>query len=393
MACKAIGRLDAAQTGILLAKVMAIVGNVPNCDSIRAGYGLQLVGSGRKMSAPREKEADGSGKWPMPEIISFDEAMNRTNDKECSLLIGNGFSIEYFKYSTLLQTAGLAIDDPLRRLFQALDTCDSESVMRALEDAAVVEGAYGDDAQAAKFGTDADRLRESLVHAVRATHPAYREDLADRIPSCVEFLKKFRTLFSLNYDLLLYWVQLDVARDFWDGFGLGEGNGGFRGPFKENAFCNIYNLHGGLHLFRTAEGEVEKRLGASGVIDAIAQTISYDKRLPIYVAEGSSQRKLSKINLVPYLRHCYKKLESSEGMFFVYGHSADKKDEHIYKALFRSNIDHLYFCIHRPTADADVIDGELARYKHSLKSKFDYTFVDSETAQVWNSVRSQGNPE
>ena len=42
MACKAIGRLDAAQTGILLAKVMAIVGNVPNCDSIRAGYGLQL---------------------------------------------------------------------------------------------------------------------------------------------------------------------------------------------------------------------------------------------------------------------------------------------------------------------------------------------------------------
>ena len=172
--------------------------------------------------------------------------------------------------------------------------------MRALEDAAVVADAYGNNAQAAELRTDADRLRKALVNAVRATHPAHREDLAFEIPSCVEFLKNFSTLFSLNYDLLLYWVQLEVKR-FCDGFGLGERHDGFRGPFKEIAHCNTFNLHGGLHLFSTAEGEVEKQLmGSSGVIDAIAQTITYGKRLPIYVAEGSSQRKLAKINSVPY---------------------------------------------------------------------------------------------
>ncbi|MES0099764.1 DUF4917 family protein [Mesorhizobium sp. M0019] len=321
----------------------------------------------------------------MPNIISFEEALGRTKEKDRSLLIGNGFSIEYFSYRTLVEKAGLGNTDPMRKLFAVLDTFDFESVIRALEDAALVETAYGDNAKAATFRSDANRLREALVHAVRVTHPAHREDIAGRIPSCVQFLKNFSKLFSMNYDLLLYWVQLDLSRDFKDGFGLGDEHGGFRGPFKEAAHCNIYNLHGGLHLFKTTEGDVEKRLmGPSGVIDAIAQTITAEKRLPIYVAEGTSSRKLAKINSLPYLRHCYEQLKSSSGMFFVYGHSADQNDEHIYRALFSSGIEHLYFCLHKPTADVTALDGELALYKHQSASGVDYTFVDSETAQVWN---------
>lgn len=327
----------------------------------------------------------------MPEVISFDEAIARTNGKDRALLIGNGFSIEHFSYRTLLENAGFGHGDPLGALFQALDTVDFESVMRALEDAAVVEGAYSNNAQATTFRNEADRLREGLVNAVRATHPAHREGIADRIPSCVQFLKNFSAVFSLNYDLLLYWVQLDMARDFKDGFGLGEEHAGFRGPFKEAAYCNIYNVHGGLHLFRTAEGDVEKRLmGASGVIDAIARTITQAKRLPVYVAEGTSSKKMAKISSIPYLRHCYDQLGSRKGMFFVYGHSGDQNDTHIYRALFKSSIDHLYFCIHTPTANVAAIDGELARYKRLFGSLVDYTFVDSVSAQVWDRPAQQG---
>lgn len=327
----------------------------------------------------------------MPEIIQFDEAINRTTGEDRSLLIGNGFSISHFSYRTLLEKAGLTADDPLRSLFRALDTFDFETVIRALEDASLVEKSYGEDARAAKFDGDADRLRESLVHAVRETHPVHREEIADQIPSCVLFLKHFSKLFSLNYDLLLYWVQLDIARDFKDGFGLGEERRGFLGPFKESAYCNIYNLHGGLHLFKTPEGDVEKRLmGASGVIDAIALTITQGKRLPIYVAEGTSQGKMGKINSIPYLRHCHEQLSSSSGIFFVYGHSANPNDAHIYRALFNSKVEHLYFCVHRPTANIDAIDGELARRKRLYRSSIDYTFVDSETAQVWNRPTQEG---
>ncbi len=323
----------------------------------------------------------------MPEIISFEEAIEQTRGKDRSLLLGNGFSIEYFSYNSLLEESGLDKDEPLRRLFETLGTYDFESVVRALEDAGLVEKTYGNDPQAETFQVDADRLREALVHAVRETHPAHREDIAEQIPSCVLFLKNFSKLFTLNYDLLLYWVQLEAAGEFKDGFGLGTEAAGFLGPFKESAYCNTYNLHGGLHLFKTVEGEVEKRLmGPSGVIDAIASTITEGKRLPLYVAEGTSQAKLAKINSVPYLRHCYDQLADREGSFFIYGHSADQNDAHIYRALFKSEIEHIYFFIHRPTADLNAIDGELARYKRLFASGVDYSFVDSESARIWNYV-------
>jgi hypothetical protein len=167
---------------------------------------------------------------------------------------------------------------------------------------------------------------------------------------------------------------------------LGEARSGFRGPFKPQAYCNIYNLHGGLHLFLTSAGEVEKRIASSsGVIDSIAETIVQDKRLPIYVAESTSDAKLAKINSISYLRHCYELLGESRGTFFVFGASARENDEHIYKAIFGSKIDHLYFCVYHPTpADLSAINGRLAHYAATSASQIDYSFVDAESANVWN---------
>lgn len=265
-----------------------------------------------------------------------------------------------------------------------LGTVDFETVIKALEDAAVVERAYNKEKRALLFFSEADKLRRALVHAIREIHPAHKEEIQDVIPPCVRFLSNFSKIFTLNYDLLLYWVSLEELQKFADGFGLGEEQNGFRGPFKTNAYCNVYNLHGGLHLFRTSDDEVEKRLiGDNGVIDAIAETITNDKRLPLYVAEGTSAAKLARIYAVPYLRHCYETFRESARPLFIYGHSASPNDAHIYDAVFRSNLPHLYFCIHQPTAKLAEIDGELARYKKRNRSKIDYTFVDSETAHVW----------
>jgi hypothetical protein len=51
-------------------------------------------------------------------------------------------------------------------------------------------------------------------------------------------LSSFGKVFTLNYDLLLYWVILG-RQQFADGFGLGTESNGFRGPFKTSARCNI----------------------------------------------------------------------------------------------------------------------------------------------------------
>jgi hypothetical protein len=258
-------------------------------------------------------------------------------------------------------------------------------VVKALEGAAVVEMAYGNKAHAEQLVADAMRVREALVHAIRATHPAHREDIQDVIPSCIAFLSLFDEVFTVNYDLLLYWACLSDEARLPDGFGLGREHKGFLGPFKTNAHCRVYNLHGGLHLFRNAE-DVDKRLaGAAGVIDAISRTITVSKRFPIYVGEGASPAKMSRIKANGYLSHCYDKLCESTGSFFVFGHSADQNDAHIYQALFNSGIKHLYFCIYKPTADkVKAVSGELARYKARAGSEIEITFVDSESAHVWD---------
>lgn len=321
----------------------------------------------------------------MPKVISFDDALKAAGSKNCSLLLGNGFSARYFSYRSLLDRADLKPADPVRVLFDRLKTVDFERVVKALEGASLVETAYGNNEHAEQLLKDADRLREALVHAIRGTHPAHREELEDVIPSCVAFLSSFEEVFTLNYDLLLNWVSLSDEAHLTDGFGLGEKRNGFQGPFKKNAYCRVYNLHGGLHLFRNGS-DIEKRIaGANGVIDAIAQTITAGKRFPLYVAEGTSPAKMERIKANNYLSHCYEKLGASTGSFFVFGHSADSNDAHIYNALFQSKITHLYFCVYQPTEEKlKTTSGELARYRERAGSKIDYAFVDSESAHVWD---------
>jgi Domain of unknown function (DUF4917) len=153
----------------------------------------------------------------MTKVISYDDAMKQAGGKDCTLLLGNGFSIKYFNYKNLLEKADLKADDPMRVLFDKLGTVDFERVVRALENASVVERAYGDDPHADQLMADANRLREALVRAVRGTHPGHREDIEAMIPSCVDFLTPFDNVFTMNYDLLLYWVILS-AKKFNDGF-------------------------------------------------------------------------------------------------------------------------------------------------------------------------------
>jgi hypothetical protein len=147
----------------------------------------------------------------MAKIISFGEAMQLAGTTR-SLMIANGFSVKYFKYANLLEKAGLHEGSPLRRLFRALSTVDFEIVIRSLEDAALVERTYNKEKRATLLASEANKLRRALVHAVRWTHPEHKEDIAKEIPACIKFLSQFDTIFTLNYDLLLYWVLLEDTK-------------------------------------------------------------------------------------------------------------------------------------------------------------------------------------
>ncbi|MEO9298420.1 DUF4917 family protein [Devosia alba] len=318
-------------------------------------------------------------------MISFSEAIEQTADEDRALLIGNGFSSKYTSYSTLLSKSGLEEGSDLRSLFDALETVDFEAVVHSLEQAAIVEMAYGNAVHSNELVTDAQKVREALVNAVRTTHPAHRDELAAYYESGASFLSNFKKVFTLNYDLLLYWVNLE-SRHLSDGFGKGTDADNFKGPFYEDAWCDIYNLHGGLHLFQDDRGDVIKALnGGDGVIATITKTIVERKRLPVYVAEGSSNAKMLKINSVGYLRHCYDELLSNTAShLFVYGHSADDNDAHIYRAIFSSGVKKVYFGVYKPTEEKiRVFRGQLARHKELGGRSIDFTFYDAASADLW----------
>lgn len=310
--------------------------------------------------------------------------MKRTEGDDRVLLIGNGFSAQYFNYRTLLDQSGLAVGTPPRNLFDALGTVDFEAVVRAMEGAVVVERAYGNEAHAVEIEAHAQVVREALVAAVNSTHPRHREELGAKYASSASFLTRFSSVYSLNYDLLLYWVNLEKAH-LNDGFGLGEQLGSFRGPFSESAYCSIYNLHGGLHLFDNGGGEILKAVDAGeGVIATITKAIAQAGRFPVYVAEGTSAQKMRRINSVDYLRHSYNKLRQNNATMFIYGHSAEENDAHIYRAIFGSETKHLYFGVYQPDAEKlKTLDGLLSKYQKTAGSSADYSFFDSESAHVW----------
>lgn len=92
---------------------------------------------------------------------------------------------------------------------------------------------------------------------------------------------------------------------------------------------------------------------------------------------------MTRIKASDYLSRCYDKLGKSTGSLFVFGHSAEPNDAHIYDAIFKSKVAHVYFCAYQPTDEKiKIISGELARYKERAGSKIPYTFVDSESCHV-----------
>lgn len=322
-------------------------------------------------------------------MITFSKALEETEGKDRALLTGNGFSIAQthgrFSYANLLEKSKISKESPLRDLFARMRTVDFEQIIQLVEHAKIVAETYDQPEFSKSLARDSEKIRESLIDAIHTVHPdSFASLTEDELATCATFLKSFKEVYTLNYDLLLYWVNLH-GKIYADGFGLGETHGNFRGPFNEDGYCHIYNIHGGLHLFLNHTREVEKLVATTGnLMDEIGDEIRSNKRLPIFVAEGDTEEKLNKIRSIPYLDYCYKKLHTLRGSLFVVGHSANERDAHIYNALFASELNSIYFCVHDPEENLDEIRQRLSPYRTSNES-ISVQFIDGKTLNIWGS--------
>lgn len=312
----------------------------------------------------------------MVEILSFDEAIEDSRQyTKRHLLLGNGFSIacqpEIFNYESLLKKADFSSAQYLREIFELLETTDFEYVIKTITDESYPIPIYDStlDDTASKRQKDITHLKNILIKTIANNHPKYPHEISNKqFQSCRQFLShflgsenKFGKVYSLNYDLLLYWTLMNVAADWSnssiqlyvnDGFGndsayliwLGENN-------KHSQ--SIHYLHGALHLFSTGTKLKKLRFNKNANNKSLGEQTRKAMEMnefPLYVAEGQSNHKLKKIKSSNYLYHSYKsfihQMSQMDDALFIFGHKLAENDRHIWGKIGQGKIKQVYVSLH-----------------------------------------------
>jgi Domain of unknown function (DUF4917) len=276
-----------------------------------------------------------------------------------AILIGNGFSRAFdntrFDYAALFNAAGFT--GRVVEIFDTVDTRDFETVLRRLDQFIELLAPYGiNGGIAAAARDDRETVRTSLIDALRVHHPERSTDLpAHEAQHCAAFLQRFQWIFTVNYDLLLYWV---IARHLRGEVVADDGFRGVGAPVWQGEGATpqrVFNLHGGLHLWE--ERSTLRKLAfepARTLISQLTENLQVG-RYPLFVSEGTSAQKRARIWNNEYLSSAYAALRQNVQPLTVYGMSLGEPDQHIVDAISSSLTPELTIT-HRDGADDDEID-------------------------------------
>lgn len=314
------------------------------------------------------------------------------------LLLGNGFSISCdrrFCYDNLYDVASEYYPQRLKDLFELEGHNNFEGVLKIIDDSIAVCTIYGNRDFVDMLELDKNGIRESLVRTLVETHMTTTAELSDSYKrSCGDFLRPYFNVFTTNYDLLLYWVEMYNP-------GL-QGNDGFREAddvedadyvvFKERAGDKktIFFLHGALHIYRS-NGQLRKHTWCrtrTPLIPGIESGFD-NMQYPLFVAEGCTEKKLQQIRSDPYLDYCLGKLGRIQGNLVTYGISFSDNDSHILSVI-REN--RRLRCVYvglfggENTPENNRIMTRLnaiAQERNAGEDPLTVRFYASETAHIW----------
>lgn len=359
----------------------------------------------------------------MRSILSFQQAIADSDQwSKRHLLLGNGFSIackpDIFHYGSLFERADFSSIPEAKSVFTSLDTQDFEVVIRALQSSSALLPIYAPQAKEKAFlmQQHAVALKEALISTIAGNHPEgpYSLDEA-KIWACHTFLSHFINLdnkksgyvFTLNYDLLLYWVLMNNGNPFVheanktqlkrnDGFGNDEDEPDanyvvWQGETAAHS-ANVFYLHGALHLFDSGAELFKYTWIRSGerLIEQVRKALTENK-FPLFVAEGSSQQKKNRIRHNAYLYQGLKvftqNAQTKNHCFFIFGHSLATNDDHILLRLARGKFPRLYVGLYGD-ANSEWNRAIIARAmglaaQRQEKYPLTVVFFDSATANVW----------
>lgn len=358
----------------------------------------------------------------MIEIISFEDAIKFSNVySKRHLLLGNGFSIacvpSIFTYDSIYKQADFSMMPEAKKIFEVLSTQDFELIINALENCSIIIPVYNSKRTltAKKMHEHAQLLKEILIQTLAKNHPEYPSIIGEeKYKSCLRFLSLFldanSCIYTLNYDLLLYWTLMygmterRIKTIPSDGFGKDvDIEGGevsiseyvaWQGDSKAHG-QNIHYIHGALHLYDKGPFIEKFTWINTGIklIDQARRALS-ENRFPLFVSEGDSFKKMEKITHSGYLYHSYKSFSAnmkvgsrtSKNCLFTYGISFGENDSHILKKIAEGKVAHLFVSIYgNPNSKANrfIIASAEKLKNRRIENTLQISYYDAESAKVW----------
>jgi hypothetical protein len=344
-------------------------------------------------------------------LASFDDCIaDARATGHIHALLGNGFSRacrdDIFSYGALFERADFTgLSAHCRSAFDALGTTDFEVVIKALKASAAILETYdpANTGLAATLQSDADKLREVLVAAIAGSHPDWPGEIdASRYALCKKFLANFERVYTLNYDLLLYWAfmqeEIQPHLDCDDGFRRpGSGPEEYVTWEVENSYeQKIYYVHGALHLF-DAGAELQKYTWKNTGVRLKEQVrAALEKsKYPLFVSEGTSKEKLERIKHSGYLHRGLASMPKVTGSMFVYGLSFAPNDDHVLRMILIGKLARLYVGIYgdaeAPSNQHVITRARSLAHERRIRNHgrpraqdLEVLFFDAKSARVWD---------
>jgi len=304
-----------------------------------------------------------------------------------SLLLGNGASMavsDKFNYGSLFKEAVKLqhISEPVKQIFNSFGVNDFELVLRRLWQAKLVNKALGIEVEV--VDQSYQKVRKALIATVRETHVDYH--VAEKhLEHIWKFMKPFKKVISLNYDLIVYWAAMQGNRSerssFKDCFNKDRNFDGWRGR-KGTLF---FYPHGNLVLRRSEFSGAKKITvgdsSSSRLLESILDKWEEDDLAPVFICEGIKESKESSISSCAYLEKIfYEVLPNLEQNLVIYGWAMAEQDGHLLEQISKSKPQKVAVSVYK---NDEVFMG---RVKKQLKNigVNKVIFFDSESAGAWN---------
>lgn len=283
----------------------------------------------------------------MPDIRQWSDIESKFSGG--ALLLGNGASMAIhpgFSYRSLRQAAEEKghITPAVSEVFSAFDTSDFELVLRRLWEATLVNKALGIEPGIVEQAYQ--QVRQALIATVRDVHISH-DEAKKHFLLMYQFMKRFDTVFCLNYDLLVYWAMM-ASKDalgqwFKDCFETGgvftedwtakrEKYGGAEGATL------VFYPHGSL-VTALLDNYTEAKISGGGekLLERIFSLWEKGSATPLFVSEGTSEHKKQSIARSSYLSRIFREALPNPGdSLVIYGWAISQQDAHILAQLRRS---------------------------------------------------------